>query len=384
METSSSLCVRRATSRARDAARAATELAAGLGDLSQASVLLFSSADRDLDQLARELASHLGPTQIVGCTTSGEIAETGYLDDGIVALALGAPDFHVAAERIDNLSSFNMADGSELVRRALRRLERAAPDLGRSHIFALLLIDGLSMAEEAVVSSLHSVLGEIPLFGGSAGDDLKFKATHILHDGAFRENCAVLIMVATPHPFQVFKTEHFSNAEEKMVVTEADPARRIVTEINGEPAAREYARVVGMPLDELTPMIFAAHPVVVRVGGMNFVRSIQKVNDDESLTFFCAIDEGIVLTVARAKDIADDLERQFAALHHDLGPLQLVIGCDCILRLLEIKQRHLTDRVGSILSANKVFGFSTFGEQFQAMHVNQTFTGVAIGRLPPP
>ena len=31
-----------------------------------------------------------------------------------------------------------------------------------------------------------------------------------------------------------------------MVVTEADPATRIVTEINAEPAGREYARLVGL------------------------------------------------------------------------------------------------------------------------------------------
>ena len=384
METKPDLGVKRATTRAVDAAQAADELKTILGPQCPDCVLLFSSADRDLDGLAQALSQRFGPIPVVGCTTSGEIAETGYLDDGIVALALAAPDFHVAAERIDNLSSFNIADGSELVRRGLRRLERAAPHLNRSNIFSLLLIDGLSRAEEAVVSSLHGVLGEIPLFGGSAGDNLRFKATHILHDGAFRENCAVLVLIATPHPFRVFKTEHFTNAEEKMVVTEADPARRIVTEINAEPAAREYARVVGLSLDELTPMIFAAHPVLVRVGGLNFVRSIQKVNDDESLTFFCAIDEGIVLTVAKAQDIACDLERQFASLRHELGPLQLVIGCDCILRLLEIKQRGLSPRMGDILAANKVFGFSTFGEQFQAMHVNQTFTGVAIGRSSPP
>ena len=32
-----------------------------------------------------------------------------------------------------------------------------------------------------------------------------------------------------------------------------------------------------------------------------------------------------------------------------------------------------------MFAANNVIGFSTFGEQFQAMHVNQTFTGAAIG-----
>lgn len=372
--------IHRATTRAAEAEPAAAELHAVLGDRPDAAILLFASSERDLEGLAAALSRRFTATPIVGCTTSGEIAETGYMSDTVVALALSAPDFHVTTERIDDLGGFNIADGGELVRHALHRLQRAAPDLDRSHVFAMALIDGLSRAEEAVVSSLHAALAEIPLFGGSAGDALRFHATHILHDGVFRRNCAVLVMIATRHPFRVFKTEHFSAAEEKMVVTQADPARRIVTEINAEPAAREYARLVGLAPGQLTPMIFAAHPVVVRVGGLNFVRSIQKVNEDESLTFFCAIDEGIVLTVARPLDIVDDLERLFARLRDELGPLQLVIGCDCILRLLEIRQRGLSEPVGTMLARNRVFGFSTFGEQFQAMHVNQTFTGVAIGR----
>ena len=37
--------------------------------------------------------------------------------------------------------------------------------------------------------------------------------------------------------------------------------------------------------------------------------------------------------------------------------------------------------VSELLAANRVVGFSTYGEQFNAMHVNQTFTGVAIGLL---
>ena len=57
-----------------------------------------------------------------------------------------------------------------------------------------------------------------------------------------------------------------------MVVTEADPVARIVTEINAEPAGREYARLVGLDVDKLTPMIFATHPVVVKVGGRYYTR----------------------------------------------------------------------------------------------------------------
>jgi hypothetical protein len=164
-----------------------------------------------------------------------------------------------------------------------------------------------------------------------------------------------------------------------MVVTGADPTARRVTEINGEPAAQEYARLVGIDVSRLTPMAFAAHPVVVRVGGVYYVRSIQKVNDDESLTFFCAIDEGIVLTVAEGLDIVDNLQDAMEDVRSRVGEPRLIIGCDCVLRRLEIERKGLVDEVSGRLAANRVIGFSTYGEQFNAMHVNQTFTGVAIG-----
>jgi hypothetical protein len=91
-----------------------------------------------------------------------------------------------------------------------------------------------------------------------------------------------------------------------------------------------------------------------------------------------AIDEGIVLTVAQGVDIVNNLAEAFAAVERELGPPALVLGCDCILRSLEIGQRGCRDQIGQIFQANNVVGFATYGEQFNAMHVNQTFTGVAI------
>lgn len=183
----------------------------------------------------------------------------------------------------------------------------------------------------------------------------------------------------TDLPFVAFRTQHFVQSEMRMVVTRADPANRIVHEINGRPAAREFARLVGLQLTELTPMIFATHPVVVRVGGQYYVRSIARVNPDESLTFFCAIDEGIVLTIARGVDMVANLQKAFDGVRAEIGRPQLVLGCDCILRRLEAEREGIKDRIGQILTDNNVIGFATYGEQFNSMHVNQTFTGVAIG-----
>ena len=150
-------------------------------------------------------------------------------------------------------------------------------------------------------------------------------------------------------------------------------------EINGRPAAREFARLIDLKITELTPMIFATHPVVVRIGGQYFVRSIAKVNADESLTFFCAIDEGIVLTIAKGVDMVENLQQAFDQVRAAVGPPQLVLGCDCILRRMESEREGIKEKIGRIFSDNNVIGFATYGEQFNSMHVNQTFTGVAIG-----
>jgi hypothetical protein len=95
--------------------------------------------------------------------------------------------------------------------------------------------------------------------------------------------------------------------------------------------------------------------------------------------FFRAIDEGLVLHVARGADLVGNLEGAFAMVRAAIGEPQLVIGCDCILRRLEIVQEQLVGRVEDIFARNRVSGFSSYGEQCRGVHVNRTFTGIAIG-----
>ena len=147
--------------------------------------------------------------------------------------------------------------------------------------------------------------------------------------------------------------------------------------INAEPAAREYARILGKDPEQLSAFTFAAHPVVVRFGGTHHVRAIQRVLDNGDLVFFSAIDEGLVLTLAEPEDMAVHLDRELARIARGRTP-QAIIACDCILRRLEAEQKQRTGAISDILARNKVVGFSTYGEQINGMHVNQTMTGVAI------
>jgi hypothetical protein len=277
------------------------------------------------------------------------------------------------------LHQFDSAAGHAFAKTLMQRLERQAPQAGADNSFALLLIDGLSVREEPVTRALQNALGKLPLLGGSAGDGLDFGETRTYFDGRFHSDSAVLILATTRLPFKLFKTQHFITTDQRLVVTEADPGLRIVKEINGLPAAQEYARMLGVDVCDLDATRFAAWPVVVMIDGTNYVRSIQQANADDSLTFMCAIEEGLVLRVAKGVDLLANLEQAFGQIKEEIGPPQLTLVCDCILRKLEIAQKGLDDDVAALLGRSNTIGFSTYGEQFRGVHINQTLVGVAIG-----
>ncbi|MFO1154220.1 MAG: nitric oxide-sensing protein NosP [Rhodospirillales bacterium] len=379
METDSGRGVRRGYSRAPGATEAARQLYEQIYDHEAGLTVFFCSSDYDLPALERELNDRFAHIPLIGCTSAGEITPAGYMTGGIVGFSLPKRDFVSVAAPIRSLRNFSIAEGRDIVRDLRAELDEAAAGLPSDKTFAFLMIDGLSKCEEMVLSAITSALDEIPMFGGSAGGGLTFQRSYVFHDGRFSSDAAVLALVRTRLPFTLFTKDHFVSSGMKMVVTDADPLARIVSEINAEPASQEYARLLGLNVKNLTPMIFATHPVVVKVGGRYYTRSIQKVNEDESLTFFCAIDKGIVLTVAVGTDLLENTQNLFDEISNEIGVPQLVIGCECILRGLELDEKRLKDAVGELFARNNVIGFGTFGEQYHAMHVNHTFTGVAIG-----
>ncbi len=374
--------IRRGSSSLTDPRAAVRDLAAQIGGKDGETVLFFCSSAYELERLEREMNEHFGGNEIFGCTTAGEISLQGYADNALVGMSFPPSEFHTVVERCDDIGATSLLEICTLVQTLLRRMRVRDPGMTDENTFAVLLIDGLSGAEEPVLSAIARELGNIPLVGGSAGDDLQFKRTSVFHAGAFRSNSAVLALIHTSMPFEVFKTQHITSLDRKMVITDADPVRRVVREINAEPASEEYARLLGVDGQELRPMLLATHPLTVRVGGDDYVRSIRKVNEDGSLTFYCAIDEGIVLSAANASGIVSNLSDLFGRIQQSIGRPSAVLGFDCIFRKLELQERRLQERVSQMLSENNVIGFSTYGEQFKSMHLNQTFSGVAFGDAP--
>ena len=344
-----------------------------------AHLFLFASpsagSDAELRSLARELGEAMPGVTITGCTTAGEIGADGYAEDRIIAVALPAAHFDVRTVVIEDLGRLDGQAAASALVAARLDLSQANPD--REGAFAFLMVDGLSLREDELVGALAPALGRTPLFGGSAGDGTRFSRTVLLHQGRVLRDAALVTLVVTDYRTRVFSLNHLRATDLRMVVTGADPARRIVKEINAEPAGREYARIVGKDPDQLDEFTFAANPVVVRLGDQCHVRAIQRVNARGELVFFSAIDEGMVLTVAEPEDMADHLDRSLSELGAADAPAG-ILACDCILRRIEAEQGQITRRVSDVLARHRVRGFSSYGEQIGPMHLNQTLTGVAL------
>lgn len=361
-------------SRAEDPAEAAREAAAQL-DLAQSCFVLVFVPDR----LAREsLAEALGRTlaglPVFGCTTAGQITPEGYEDDALMMLAFPRAHFRCASMLIRPLGPCSI----EQVSADAQRLAAQFSHTAHWNRLALIFADGLSKQEDMLVAALAAGLDDLPVFGGSAGDGQNFRETAVFHNGAFHSDAALLILLETDRDFTGLGFDHFLPTEHLMVVTDAIPEERLVLELNGAPAAREYARLVGCAVDQLSPEVFAEHPVLVRNNSIYHVRAIQKVTEDGALAFFSAIDDGLLLTLGQGQEILRTLDEELAIADEAGRAPDFILGFDCFLRKLEIGQKQLTARVSEILRDRRVLGFNTYGEQHCGVHVNQTFVGVAF------
>ncbi len=279
-------------SAAADLRTAVAELAGQIAQPDPEFVLFFSSTRHDPDLLAQAMHERF-PGTTVGCTTAGELGPAGYTRHTLVGVSLGQGPIRVHRFPIESISTLDL----ESIARHRRRFDeqRFHPKASLlEDCLGMLLVDGLCLQEEHLVAGLYRQFNPMPIVGGSAGDDFAFRQTQVFEAGRVIRNGAVfLVFEMAGVPFQTFRLQDFAPVSEPMVITQADAARRLIQEIDGEPATDVYSRLVGVPIDQITPELFASHSLLVQVGGEEYIRSVRSIGADRSLCLHSAIDEGV-------------------------------------------------------------------------------------------
>jgi hypothetical protein len=355
-----------------DVASAAESLLRSLAPADPDLVLIFASPSATLPVLAAELRTGLpAGTRIVGCSSAGELSGEGYCNGTAVAIGFPARSFRSEVLVLDELTRLPVSRWMTGLRDLMTRFR---PDPAR-RLFGVLLVDGSSQQEEVLVATLDAALPHVMVLGGSAGDGLDFAQTFVIADQAVLRDVAIFCLIETDLEVRDLIFDHFRATETRMIVTRANPASRLLLEINAEPAAEEYARIVGVPVAELSPLVFARHPLLVNMGGRYFVRAIRQQTDDGGLQLMSSIDTGAVMSLGLAEDLTEGFE---AMLRNLPATPSLILSFDCILRRLAMEHAGLGGVIKDIFNRYNMAGFNTFGEQHGGMHMNQTFVGLAF------
>jgi hypothetical protein len=361
------------------------------GETPSAAMALLSASTRDWnseftlllhgpDYLGQELEAALTgfPGPVYGCSTSGEITPDGYDENTIAAIGFDRAWFTCVARRIDGLKAFGFQQAREMVPAMKSELSQRAPGADPGNTFALLLIDSTVKAEEFVAAALGTELGNIPLVGGSAGDNWQLGATPVLYQGHISSDSAVLLLVHSRLPFRHYNFHNFVPTEQRGVITSATAAERLVHEINGAPAASEFAGLCGLEPGEIDREHLALHPAIITVGGHAYPRGFAELLEDGSMRSACAIDEGVVFRVAAQVDYVDHLANSLRKIREDLGEPLMVLGMECAARRQMVEQQGLSSEVAALFSEFNVWGFSCMGEQSNSLNMNNSFNCLAF------
>ena len=260
-------------------------------------VVVFASAEHDFQRVLDGLARECGTEKIMGASSAGEFSHSTRGEGSISALALRSDDMRFSIGLGENLSG-----NPALAAREVARSFAGVRDSPLPYRAALVMTDALAGHTDAVVDELTLATGgEYRFFGGGAGDDGKFRKTHVFAGRKAASNAVAALEILSSKPLGVGVSHGWVPAGKAMRVTEAEGTRLV--SLNGAPAVEyieEYARETGQRFDRSDPLPFFLHNILgIETGTQHRLRVPLGVEEDGTLACAAAIPQGAVIRIMK-------------------------------------------------------------------------------------
>lgn len=260
---------------------AAVAAKAGLDDIKVAFV--YASCAYDMEELISGVASELMGVPLIGNTSfTGIITQDGFItsDEGFVGImAISDPDLAVGVAgraRADN----PVEDGKILAVEAMKAAGKTTPP-------TYFYMAASPAEEEFYIKGISSVVGRVPLFGGSAADNSISGEWRLYTDSKLFANGAVVAFFYGDPITNMF-TGAYHETDDFGVITKIDGNRTLV-EIDGVPATEKYAKWAGVSKEAVTggnllvTTITSPLGVKDRLGDLIAIRHPMNGNEDGSM-----------------------------------------------------------------------------------------------------
>ena len=221
---------------------------------------------------------------------------------------------------------------------------------------------------------------------GGASDARREGASALVHvDGEVMNNAALLVVFQTDARWAAMRTHGYQPTGRRITLTKVDASCLRALEIDGQPAARRYAELVGVDVDQLgwdQPHGFGVWPTAIAVGREYVMRAPWRVLDDGSVLFANLVEEGMELEIMRAGDLAG-ANRKFLAeeMPARVGPPTAALFFTCAGRRWFSDACGLTGEVSqSFAAAPRAVGMESFFEIYCGFNLNTTLSALVFGR----
>lgn len=367
---------------------AAEDLLSQLGGTHPRLVTMFASRDRDQVALNRAVRARLPQgTRLIGATTAGELDNTG-IHEGSVVLSALSGDFEIGLGLGSGLSVDAIGAGAAAIKRACEDLGVRQQDLDPRKYVGLVIDDGFRYKKEELLLGILEKSQTLVLVGGGASDHNRDPARQsaLIHvDGEVAGDAVLVALFKTHAPWAALRSHWYVPTGEKLTITKVDESHTRALEIDGQPAAKRYAEILGVDdvsqLEFGTPHGFAVRPTALRVGREYFIRAAWKPQDDGSILFANLLEEGTELELMKIGDMAgmtrsfftDELPRrvqnpQAALLFHCGGRMWYASATNSVSQLAE-----------TLRAAPTAAGMNVHFEIYSGFHINTTLTTLVFG-----
>ena len=358
---------------------------ANMANLGSAKVgLLFTSVVMDQVAILDGIRSVTG-THVIGCTSSAAIcthdgylnAETGY--SGIMSFGGDVEVGVAAAAREEGNSAREI--GRSLAKKAMAELNGKKP----SYFF----MTASPKEEEDYILGVQDVIGDVPVFGGSAADNtVEGKWSIICDDKVFADGCAICLF-ATDAPMVNIYNGQYTETDNVGVMTKVVNDRTLV-EIDGVPAVEKYCEWTGKTAEEveggnlLAATIFDPLGVKDIIGRTTAVRHPMAANEDNSMNIGARLVEKTACVQLHMEH-----EDMVAANPKTINEVDALIGgadsyflVHCGGRRLGLQLVGLEDQiyptVKEVTGDKEFLMVFTFGEYGRAEHSANTVGGLSL------
>lgn len=353
----------------------------------------FSSIKYDQEEVLKGIHEAAGNAVVVGGSAAGEITSWETVFDGVNVLAIASDSMQFVTGIGKGVAADSFQAGAAAAKEVLDNAKGEKPNL------YIMLPDGMTGNGAAIVEGAQSILGtNIPLIGGSVGDDYLFKKTYEYYEGKVLSDTVVGIGVYGDFAYGFGIKHGWEPVGLPLKVTKADGVK--LQEINGKPALKVYEDYFGKEAVELVKEPLArmayTYPLGVTVEGSDelLIRDPVIANEKGEISMAAAIPEGTTIRLMigdRDKAIAAAKEAAGVALQQLNGAKPkfiLMFNCMARNKLLGVRCHEENNEVSQVIGKDvPMAGFYTYGEQgpllgkkgTPAYFHNETMTLLVVG-----